>query len=332
MLRAMSDHALPAADVSTRVLDWRLLTGRHFAALDPARCVVTATLSPLEVHGPHLPVATDNAEADELMRRTVLRLAERYPDRTFLRMPPLIVAADVLPQRGSVMFRSSTVVRVVEDLGRSLAAQGFRDIWLSNFHGGPRHFVPLEHACDRVNRRHGARMVSAFSLLITRLTDGHTDLSGILGHLPGLSVETLAGDSHGGVIETSMMLHLFGDAVGAEYRTLPTRTVDLWLAERGAPAPPADGPLGRIRHFVNLLKYFADNTYTGAPWAADAAHGSAIFDVLAEHSADALAELLDGRRTPAECRSPLWKLRHLFVDDRLGALLERLVGFKQRVF
>lgn len=315
-----------------RVLEWRLLTGSDFAGLDPAECVVGVTFSPLEVHGPHLPVVTDSAEGDEILRRSFERLESQFPGKTFLVLPPVFVAADVLPHRGSLMFRPSTIERVAEDLGRSLAKQGFKDIIVSNFHGGPRHFVPIERACARVNRRYGARMVCAFSLLITRLTQGATDLPGVLGHLPGLDRALLEGDAHGGLVETSMMLHLFGDRVDPQYRTLPRRTVAAWVAEHGGPPMGRKGVIGVVRDLVRKMKYYEDETYTGAPSTASAATGDAIFDVLADHSSKALAELLRGELRPEDCHSPLYKLDWLFSSEWISRVVERAAGYRQRVF
>ena len=55
------------------IRDWAMLTGREFAALDKRRCVVFVTCSPLEVHGPHLPVIADNLESESLFERALVR-------------------------------------------------------------------------------------------------------------------------------------------------------------------------------------------------------------------------------------------------------------------
>ena len=47
------------AHVPPRVIRWESLTQRAFDELERSRCVVIATGSPLEVHGPHLPLGAD---------------------------------------------------------------------------------------------------------------------------------------------------------------------------------------------------------------------------------------------------------------------------------
>jgi len=315
--------------------EWKYMTGAEIAEVDRDRAVVMVTCSPLEVHGPHLPTITDTLEAEALGVRTMELLKERHPEMELLRLPPIYTAADVLPHPGSIAFRSSSVRRVMTDLGRSLAKQGFRNIWVGNFHGGPRHFVPIEAAAHTVNRRYGGRMVSMFSLLIARLTQGSSDLSDVLADAIGLAPEELHGDSHGGAVETSMMLHLIGEHVSPAYASLARRTVNVRLRELGKrPLPDGSDPGLRelMRGFREKLTYYFHETYSGAPALATPERGERIIDVLAGHTADALSEVYTGALSPDDCHSPLWPVRHVFLSEPLSWVFERLMGYESRVF
>src|SRR5262245_60904247 len=142
-----------------KVLRWETLTKKQFDTIDRARAVVLVTGSPMEVHGPHLPLGADCLEGEGLAERMLRFLPERHLDRTFLKLPFVYAAADPVPQPGSLAFRPSTTIAFFEDLGHSLAAQGFRNVLVSNFHGSPRHFVAPEVACDRVARARGIQML-----------------------------------------------------------------------------------------------------------------------------------------------------------------------------
>jgi creatinine amidohydrolase len=284
-----------------RVRQWAHLTGREIDAVDRDRAVVTVAVSPLEVHGPHLPTVTDNLEARGLSARAISKLQVRHPELECLELPPIYVAADVLPHVGSVMFRQSTIVRVLEDLGRSLAAQGFRRLWVTSFHGGPRHFVPIEYAAHRVNRRYGGEMVSVFSLLAARLTGGGSDLSGVIAERLGIAEADLK----------------------------------LKMAEQGKrPIPDTSSPSvpELLRGFKEKLKYYEDETYAGRPALASAELGDRIIDLLADHAVDALSDVYTGRLSPDECHSPLWPIRWVFLSERFGRAFERLARYRQRVF
>jgi len=319
-----------------RPICWETLTKRQFDQIDRERAVVMLTCSPLEVHGPHLPLGADLLEGEGLVERTLRFLPEPHRSRTFLKLPFVYAACDGVPQPGSVAFRPSTTIAVLEDLGRSLAAQGFRDVVVSNFHGSPRHFLAIETACERVSRERGIRMVSVFSMMLSRLNGGGSELGDVLGHLPGIDKADLVGDTHGGLVETSQLLALHPDWVDPDYKTLPRRTVEGWLAERGEPVPPAPrGKLAAIPQMFGAFKagirFFSEETYSGAPAGASAELGEAILDTLGRHTAEAVVELWEGRLPAAQWHSPLWKLRTIFVNPAAVRLFDVLLGVPRTV-
>ncbi len=324
----------PHENTTARVRQWQYLTGADFKAMDRKNTVVMVTCSPLEVHGPHLPVITDNHEAECISVRTMEILSERNPNLEFVHLPPIYVAADVVPQPGSVAFRTSTIVRVLEDMGRSLAAQGFEHIWVASFHGGPRHFVAIEEACHRVNRRHNTKMVSAFSLLINLLTGGNTDVADVVEGMGGITRADLEGDTHGGAVETSMMLHLLGEYVDKAYEALPRRTVNTVLEEGGhKPLTSGKPSLGELfRGFKHKLKFYETWTYSGKPAVASAEAGQEMLEAFANHTANALEEVWKGQRSLEDCHSPLWKVRWVFTFSPISKAFERAVGYKSQVW
>jgi creatinine amidohydrolase len=325
----MPDTTTTAAE--PRVLRWETLTKRTFDTLDRANCVVLVTCSPLEVHGPHLPFGADALEGEGLLQRMLRFLPERHRTKTFLQLPFLYTATDTLPHPGSLFFHPSTTQAVLRDLGRTLAAQGFRDILVSNFHGSPRHFLAIEAACARVSRERDIRMVCIFSVLLGRLTGGSSELYEVLGRLPGVDREDLVGDTHGGLVETSQLLALHPEWVERDYAALPRRTVDGWLAEQGE-APPAiergkpAGILTMIKAFQGGLRFFRAETYAGAPGKASAELGERILDTLGEKGAEAVAEILDGTLPPSQWHSPLWKQRFWFTNPAMVWFFNRVLG------
>jgi creatinine amidohydrolase len=323
-------------EATPRLLRWETLTKTEFDEIDPTQTVVLVTSSPIEVHGPHLPLGADALEGDGLAKRMLRFLPERHRSRSFLKLPFLYAASDVVPQRGSLFFPPSTTVTVLTDLGCTLAAQGFRDVFIFSFHGGPRHFLAIERACEKVNRLHCSRMVSVFSLLIRRLTEGTSNADDVLGDLPRIDRADLEGDTHAGIVETSQLLALHGDWVDPGYKSLPRATVDMWAASRGEQRSTAGRGdprrlLPMIRSYRFALEYFNQATYSGAPAGASAELGERILDRFAERAATACAELLDGEIGPEEWHSPLWKVRFLFLNPLMIRLMNRLLGFRNAI-
>ena len=303
-----------------RWLRWETLTKKQFDAIDRERAVVFVTCSPMEVHGPHLPLGADCLEGEGLAERTLRFLPERHQSRTFLRLPFVWAACDGVPQPGTVAFRPSTTMAFLEDMGESLARQGFENVMVSNFHGSPRHFLAIESACERVNRKTGIRMVSIFSLMLTRLGVKGSELGDVLGHLEGVSKADLVGDTHGGFVETSQLLALHPEWVDPDYKSLPRSVV----AKR-----PGSGVTGILRDAKAGIQYFKRETYAGAPAGASAEIGERVLDTLAGRAAEAIAEILDGTLPPEKWHSPFWGLRHVFVNRHAVRFFDWLLAVRR---
>jgi creatinine amidohydrolase len=298
-----------------RWLRWETLTKKQFDAIDRERAVVFVTCSPMEVHGPHLPLGADCLEGEGLAERTLRFLPERHRSRTFLRLPFIWAACDGVPQAGTVAFRPSTTIAFLEDMGRSLAEQGFRNVMVSNFHGSPRHFLAIETACERVSRACDIRMVSVFSLMLTRLGVKGSELTDVLGHLQGLVRSDLVGDTHAGLVETSQLLALHPEWIDPDYKSLPRKTVQ---------KQP-----GLIAGFKAGIRHFRIESYSGAPAGASAELGERILDVLGGKAAEAIGEILDGTLPREQWHSPFWKLRHIFVNPVGVRVADWLLGVRK---
>ena len=305
------------------IRDWADMRHSEFLDLDLDHTVVLLTCSPLEVHGPHLPVATDIIEGDALLAATVTKIAVSRKNLAFIRLPDLFLAADVLPMRGSLAFSPKLVSLAIEELAASLAAEGFRHLWLSNFHGGPRHFLAMERAAHRAWKSHGIKVVSIFSLMVKELADNYS-LASVLSGLVPQDLQNLDADIHAGLVETSMLLHLRPDLVDEGYRHLDDQSV--W--GKHEPKPGArdrvDSIWGMVTRFLGVFSYFYRFSYSGSPSLARAEIGSALIDRLASETAVRLFDLLDGRRSPADFHSHLWTLRILFLSNLTDKFLHVL--------
>jgi hypothetical protein len=105
------------------------------------------------------------------------------------------------------------------------------------------------------------------------------------------------------------------------------------MQERGERAPGQ--PRGKLaalpemlRAFSGAMRFFREETYSGKPGGASAELGEQILDTLARHSAEAIAEVFEGRLPREQWHSPLWPLRHLFVNPLAVRFFDRLLGVK----
>jgi len=261
-------------------------------ALDRERTVVILSVSPLETHGPHLPLGVDAFTARHFAEAIAERVVASRPGFTVVLAPTLYLGSFTFDTVGTVAVRQRLVRDVVVDYGRALARAGFRHILVSNGHGGPGHLVALEEAAAIVSRRHRVTMASFTGHLAWEFLRGRLlpQIEAGLGRpLSPAEREAFSEDAHGGWWEASLMLALRPDLVDDGYRTLPAARYS--LRERLVPNYP-------LRH--------GGQGYVGHPAMADPAFARATTDVLLAQAMILVDGLLDGRIRPAERRSPFF--------------------------
>ncbi len=269
-------------------------------ALDRARTVIVLTVSPLETHGPHLPVGVDAIAARYFAQTVGEGLVAARPGWSVVLAPTLHLGSFTFDAVGTVRVRQRVVRDALVDYGDSLARAGFRYILVSNGHGGPSHLTALEEAAAIVSRRHGVTMASFTGRLAWQFLRGRYlgKIEAALGRpLTDDERRAFAEDAHGGWWETSLMLMLRPDLVDESYRTLPPARYS--LAARLVPNYPLkNGGRG----------------YVGHPALADPAFAKATSDVLLAETMELVEGILDGRVKPTDHHSPFFALPFLRTD------------------
>lgn len=263
-------------------------------ALDRSRTAIVLTVSPLEEHGPHLPLGVDAFAARHFAKAVAERLVARRPGFTVVLSPTLHLGSFTFEAVGTVSVRQRVVRDALVDYGRSFARAGFRFIFVANGHGGPGHLTALEEASAIVSRRYDVTMASLTGYLAWEFFRGRylPKVEAALGReLTEDERRAFAEDAHGGWWETSLMLMLRPELVDDSYRDLPPARYS--LAERVLP----NYPLRR-----------GGQGYVGHPALADPVFAKATTEVLLSEALEMVEGLLDGRLSPAERRSPFYAL------------------------
>jgi creatinine amidohydrolase len=263
-------------------------------ALDRERTVILLTVSPLEEHGPHLPVGVDAFAARHFAETIAERLVSSRPGWSAVLAPTLPLGSFTFDTVGTITVRQRVVRDAVVDYGDSLARAGFRYILIANGHAGPGHLTALDEAAAIVTRRHGVTMASftghlAWEFLRGRFVDR---IEAELGRpLTAAERGAFAEDAHGGWWETSLMLLLRPDLVDESFRTLPARRYS--LASRAVPNYP-------LRN--------GGEGYVGHPALAEPAFAKATTEVLIREAMTIVDGLLDGRLKPSDRHSPFFQV------------------------
>jgi creatinine amidohydrolase len=271
-------------------------------ALDRARTVVILTVSPLETHGPHLPLGVDAFTARHFSESIAGRLVAERPGWSVVLAPTLHLGSFTFDTVGTVAVRQRVVRDAVVDYGSAFGRAGFRHVLVSNGHGGPGHLVALEEAAAIVSRRHRITMASFTGHLAWEFLRGRflPRIEAGLGRpLSESERAAFSEDAHGGWWETSIMLVLRPDLVNEGYRQLPGTRYS--LAERLRP---------------NYAVRNGGPGYVGHPAMADPAFARVTTEVLMDEAMAVVDGLLDGRLRPSQRRSPFFAIPLFRTDFR----------------
>jgi creatinine amidohydrolase len=242
------------------------LTGPASASRLTADSVAVLPVGAIEQHGPHLPVSTDFTVAEATAAAAVTE-AEGDTDVWLLPALAYTKSDEHSWSSGTLWLSWDTLMRVLVDIGNSLVASPIRRLAFLNGHGG--NSALLQVACRELRRRFGLRT--------------------FLMH-PGVPVDqggTSPADElgmgvHGGLGETSVMLHLRPDLV---HMDLAVRSVPEQLTEFDHVG------FGKRVSFGWLSDDFGTNGTIGDPTGATAELGKHRFEAGVHNCAAALREI-----------------------------------------
>ena len=184
------------------------------AAAQPGSTVVWP-FGAFEQHGPQLPLGTDALFADRLLDAVLAGLAPELP---IWRLPPqsLGFSPEHLGFKGSLSLPAELLIHQIEVIGSQLADAGFQRLVLFNGHGGQIALLQVAARQLRASRPE----LAVLPCFLWSGPEGIGELIPEPERSQGL---------HAGLAETSLMLQLAPELVGAE------RPVDGLLQE---PPPP----------------------------------------------------------------------------------------------
>lgn len=228
--------------------------------------IIVLPLGAIEQHGPHLPLNTDFVVADAASRAAVDRVGA---ETNAWLLPTLAYTKsnEHLWSAGTMSLSASTLMSVLDDIGRSVAATPAKRILFINGHGGNSALTAMMNR--EIRLKYGLQTFLA-----------HPHMPADQG---GSSSENELGMGiHGGMDETSVMLHLRPDLV------------DMSLAVRRVPEKLAKNDHvrfgGRVA-FGWLSNDFFSDGHIGDPTGATAEIGARMFESCVQGLCEALREI-----------------------------------------
>jgi creatinine amidohydrolase len=242
------------------------LTGPQVAELLTEKSILVQPLGAIEQHGPHLPLSTDSVVATAVAEAAVAQVGEEL-DVWLLPTLEYTKSNEHAWSAGTVWLSATTLLAVLDDLGRCVATTPAKRLVFLNGHGG--NSALLNVANRELRLAHG---------LMTFLAH-----PGVPPDQGGTSPpEELGMGVHGGTDETSIMLHL------------APHLVDMSKGERRVPEAIALNKYVRFGGRVSfgwLSNDFFPDGYIGDPTSATAELGQRLFEGSVQSFCESLREI-----------------------------------------
>lgn len=232
--------------------------------------ILVLPMGAIEQHGPHLPFNTDFVVAQACSEAVVQGVGEEL-NLWLLEALAYTKSNEHVGTPGTIWLGPETLLRVLDDIGRSIAATPAKKLAFINGHGGNSSLLNV--ACRELRINHG---LETFLL--------HPSVPPDQG---GPSTEEELGMGvHGGIGETSLMMHLRPELVRLD---LGSRNIPEHLAEN------KHVKFGGTVSFGWLAHDFGPDGHIGDPTGSTSERGAQLFDAAVTNLSEAMREVAEFR-------------------------------------
>lgn len=259
-----------------KVIQMEELSWKQIEGLDKKKTIFFLPISPLEEHGPHLPVGTDLLTAKDTATEAIRILNRKNPELTYVLFPavPLGYCKFNTDFPGSISVSSKVVRDVIYSMGSSLASHGFKYLMICTYHMAIGHLKGIYSGMERVMRKYDMRICEPWSPYFYN--------DEVEKREPKLGFDT-SKEMHAGFRETSLMKYQYPYLVDESHKKLQNIYRDL----------QSPRVLGKTFKELGL-----EDGYVGSPARADADYGRWYFNETVNVYVESALDLYDGKALP----------------------------------
>ena len=256
-----------------KIIKFEELSWKQIDKLDRKKTIFFLPISPMEEHGPHLPVGTDLLAIREATTEAIKILNKTKPGVTYVLLPsyPIGFCKFNTDFPGSISVSGKTVRDVVYNTGASLADHGFKYMVICTYHMALVHLKGIYSAMKKLESKKGMKLCEPWSPFFYS--------NQIEKNEPKLGFDT-SKEIHAGFRETSLMKYLYPYLVDESYKNLQNIHRDM------------NNPRNLGKKFKDLgLK----DGYVGSPARADADYGRWFFSQTVNTLVKGTIDLYEGK-------------------------------------
>ena len=256
-----------------KIIQLEKLSWKKIDKLEKDKTIFFLPISPLEEHGPHLPVGTDLLTAEDTAKEAIKILIGKKPELTYILMPRIPLGYCKLNSDfpGSISVRSNVIKNIIIEVCSSLAIHGFKYMVICTPHLAIGHLKGIYSAMEKIKRKYGMNLCEPWSPYFYN--------NEIEKNEPKLGFDT-SRELHAGFRETSLMKYQYPYLVDETHKNLQSIYRDL------------QSPMIIGKTFKDLG---LTDGYVGSPSKADADYGRWFFTQIVEVYVKAAIDLFEGR-------------------------------------
>jgi creatinine amidohydrolase len=273
-----------------KIIQLEELNWKQIDSLDRKKTIFFIPFSPLEEHGPHLPVGTDLLTARDAAKEAIRLINKKKPELTIVLFPaiPLGYSKMASDFPGTVSTQIKTLKTVVFDVCSSLARFGFKYFVICTFHMDLGHLKGIYSGMNKAMKTHDIKIIEPWGPYFY-----HKEVE---KREPQVGFDTKK-EVHACFRETSLMNYQYPYLVDPSYKNLQSIYRDLYSPRI----------LGKTFKDIGI-----DEGYVGSPARADSDYGRWYFQQIVETYAQATLDLLDGKKLPELPKKTQMLMRSMF--------------------
>ena len=198
---------------SSQIVQLEELSWKKIDAFDRDKTIFFLPISPMEEHGPHLPVGTDFLTARDTTKEAIKILNKKNPKLTYVLMPaiPLGYSKIASDFPGTISVDVKTIKNIVYGISSSIAKHGFKYLLICTYHMDLGHLKGIYAGMEKA--------MGKYDIKIYEPSGPYFFNKEVEKREPELGFDTTK-EAHAGFRETSLMRYQYPYLVDESYKKL----------------------------------------------------------------------------------------------------------------
>lgn len=273
-----------------KIIQLEELSWKQLDAFDRMKTIVFIPFSPLEEHGPHLPIGTDLLTAHDAAKEAIRMIHKSKPEISNILFPaiPLGFSKMASDFPGTISTQVKTLKSIVYDVCCSLARFKFKYFVICTFHMDLGHLKAIYGGMRKAMKTYDIHVIEPWGPYFHNKEVEKRE--------PQVGFDTKK-EVHACFRETSLMNYQYPYLVDPSYKDLQSIYRDLYSPR----------VIGKTFKDIGI-----DEGYVGSPARADSDYGRWYFQQIVETIAQATIDMVDGKKTPELPKQTQLLMRSMF--------------------